>query len=256
MKGKCKLCQEDKDLIKKTHIIPEFLYQYLFDEDHKFVLSKSHELLEPVKKLRFRPTGEYEGGLLCKVCDNEIIGGYESYASSTTFGNTSKPAEVKVHNYHNGKGQSWSVCRDIDYKRFKLFLLSILWRASISTRPLFSEVNLGPHEDIIREMIFHGNAGDESDYPIQIWTTVQNNNFPKDFMFQPRGAMIKGHQDFIFPISGLFINFFVSDLPKQESILEQTIKKANTLIIQHLSREQAYGFTFKYLNLKGPTSHS
>ena len=39
----------------------------------------------------------------------------------------------------------------VKYPAFK-FLLSILWRASVSSKPLFNQIQLGSHEEIIRRM--------------------------------------------------------------------------------------------------------
>lgn len=35
--GSCKLCLEEKILLKKSHIIPEFMYKDLYDENHKLI---------------------------------------------------------------------------------------------------------------------------------------------------------------------------------------------------------------------------
>jgi hypothetical protein len=32
---KCKLCGNNKKLLKKSHIVPDFMYQNLFDEKHR-----------------------------------------------------------------------------------------------------------------------------------------------------------------------------------------------------------------------------
>ncbi len=53
-----------------------------------------------------------------------------------------------------------------DYPSFKLFHLSILFRSSISSLPTFREVNLGVHEERIRQMLLIGDAGYDWEYPI------------------------------------------------------------------------------------------
>ncbi len=42
------------------------------------------------------------------------------------------------------------------YDRLKLVVLSVLWRASVSSLPFFSHVKLGPHEDRIRALLESG----------------------------------------------------------------------------------------------------
>src|SRR5436190_1875058 len=43
---------------------------------------------------------------------------------------------------------------NLDCERFSVFVLSVLWRASVSKRLDFSEVGLGPYEDVVRNVIF------------------------------------------------------------------------------------------------------
>lgn len=250
MKGICKLCGLERDLIKKSHIIPEFMYQYLFDADHKIIVTDTYGLLDKNSKPGYKLTGEYEGEILCNKCDNEIIGQYESYSSKTIFG-TNIPIEIapKVTPYHNAKGQNWSQCENIDYNKYKLFLLSILWRAHISTRPLFKEINLGPHGEIIRQMILNGDAGEEEDYPIVHWTTVHNGAIPTDYVLQPRMIRFKAHRIHIFPISGMFILFYVSNHEKPRGVMDYTIRKNGTMIIEHIPIGQGWSFIAKYLNV-------
>jgi len=53
-----------------------------------------------------------------------------------------------------------------DYTAFKLFHLSILWRASLSSHNFFRAVSLGRYEQKIRHMIWEGEAGPEEHFPI------------------------------------------------------------------------------------------
>ena len=53
----------------------------------------------------------------------------------------------------------------LDYTRFKLFCLSILWRLSVSKMSGLPKISLGPHEKKISEMLLTGNAGGIFDYP-------------------------------------------------------------------------------------------
>lgn len=54
----------------------------------------------------------------------------------------------------------------VPYTEFKLFQLSILFRASVSTLPSFSSTLLGPHESRIRTMLLTSDPGRQSEYPI------------------------------------------------------------------------------------------
>jgi len=55
-------------------------------------------------------------------------------------------------------------CGGIDYKLFKLFQLSLLWRAGVSDRPIFKEVALGRHQEILRRMLLDDDPGESHKY--------------------------------------------------------------------------------------------
>jgi hypothetical protein len=58
------------------------------------------------------------------------------------------------------------VCIQVDYASFKLFHLSVLFRASVTTLPTFSAVALGRHQESIRQMLIKHAAGPSWQYPI------------------------------------------------------------------------------------------
>jgi hypothetical protein len=163
----CRLCLKEKQLIKKSHIIPDFMYRDLYDENHQIFSFNPLELATGKARIKRPSSGDYEGGLLCAACDNNLLGYYENYARKAMYGGLLRQDESPIcENFINNEGVRYSVCKNLDYKKYKLFLLSILWRASISSRPLFDAIKLGDHEEKIRLMILNGNPGDISDYPI------------------------------------------------------------------------------------------
>ncbi len=86
----CKLCTYDKKLLKSSHIIPDFMYYGLFDEKH-FIAPI--DLIE-FKRKKLLPAGFYDYDILCKECDNEVIGKLESYSKIVLYG-----GKGKVENY-------------------------------------------------------------------------------------------------------------------------------------------------------------
>ena len=249
--GICKLCLKDKQLIKKSHIIPEFMYSDLFDENHNYILTTNKEISKKDGRKRYKPTGEYEGEILCADCDNKTLGKFESYASKTLYGNNIPLEQAPVvSNHFNESGTRFSLVKNIDYQKFKLFLLSILWRASISKRPFFEEVSLGPHEDRLRKMLLLENPGEERDYPIQFLTYVNDKRMSRDFIGQPRTLKTEGHRLITFFIAGVFYGFMVSSHPKPEGIMTSTIKKSNELIMLHIPEGKGWEFIAKYIQYK------
>src|SRR5205809_2236864 len=79
----CALCRQERPL-RKSHVIPEFMFKPLYDEKHRFwsvtnVLSKQNRLFQ--KGLREK--------LLCDACEQRLSE-HESYASAVFFGNAVK----------------------------------------------------------------------------------------------------------------------------------------------------------------------
>ena len=154
--GTCRLCLQPRDLVK-SHIYSEFLYADLYDEKHKAVLvMMDQERIQLVQKGIREP-------LLCGECEQHISR-WEQYASEVWFGPDS------LRRRPNRMERSYEVIEGLDLNRFKLFLLSILWRASVCTRTEFSQVQLGPHEARLRELLLNEDPGEAESY--RIWSNA------------------------------------------------------------------------------------
>ena len=56
--------------------------------------------------------------------------------------------------------------KDFDYKLLKLFFISMLWRASITSHECFERISTGPFEEKLRSLILSNNPGDEDDFSV------------------------------------------------------------------------------------------
>ncbi len=242
--GKCKLCKESKELLKKSHIIPDFMYKGLYDEDHKITYATRETFKSNSNKIKRCSSGEYESQILCADCDNKVIGdSLEDYASKIIYGKNLSPRIAPISKeYEASDGTIFTNITNINYTKFKLFLLSILWRASISSRPFFSDIKLGPHEEVIRNMILKGNPGSYTDYPILILSFIKKESVPEDIITKPRKLKTSdGHNTYIFAIGGLVYIFYINakyhKLP--DVVLEYSLKENNNLKIIHLTNRLA-----------------
>ncbi|MCH8304251.1 MAG: hypothetical protein IIB94_03875 [Candidatus Marinimicrobia bacterium] len=206
---KCKLCLEEKPLLKKSHIIPNFMYKGLFTDDHKLFVVSSDD----PSNARYTFTGEYEGNILCKECDNSIIGGYENYAHTVLYGgkNLKEDQYPYVQNMVTRGGINLLYSINIDYAKFKLFLLSFLWKSSISSRPFFNLVNLGKHEEPIRQMLIERNPGESDTYPCMLLTFLNVESVPEDFIGQPQQTLGSSDAPITFLIGGMYYIFYLSN---------------------------------------------
>ncbi len=192
---KCALCHKDK-VLQNSHIIPEFCFQPLYDTLHRF-----HELpSDPEGKECLRQKG-YREPLLCMDCETKFSV-YESYANEVLFIKT-PDGEIL--------GPGLSVIKNIEYRRFKLFLMSLLWRMGVSTLDIFSEVKLGPHEERLRMALLADDPLDKCRYPCFFSAVTIDGKFYQDFMLPPSRVKTGGHTVYRVTIAGLIYSFFVSN---------------------------------------------
>lgn len=192
--GICALCKKHAEL-RQSHIIPEFLYKSMYDDKHRFhVLSSVPDLQDSMAQKGLRER------LLCGACE-ALLSKLERYARGVLSG---------------GEPLGWSKegsavhVSGIDYPRFKLFQLSILWRAGVSSLPMFNRVDLGPHEPILRAMLIAGDAGDETTYPCVTFGLVDDTGERMDMIVQPEKVRVEAHRAYRFIIGGLMWVFFVT----------------------------------------------
>ena len=140
----CKGCGEDKSLIK-AHIIPRSFYMDLRKNENRLDMVSTNIK----QKKGLSRIGEYDHDILCKECD-QFLSKYDDYGKKLLldqFDNFDTLIDGKLIRAY--------VVRNYDYLFLKLFLLSVLWRASISKRTFFKDVNLGDHERHIKDLIFN-----------------------------------------------------------------------------------------------------
>ena len=256
----CKLCEKDKPLIRKSHIIPDFMYKGMFDENDKLVLQPFRQGTVENWEIKKPSDGEYEGGLLCEECDNVLLGHYyEDYASKAMYGGQLPKSECPIFQSCISQHEIGFIkCENLNYHKFKLFLLSILWRASISTRTFFSEINLDKSDaDKIRQMLLAKNGGMVDEFPIFISSYGNNHNLPKQLIAQPR--LITSTESlklYSFMINSYFYFYYVNKpnttLPL--FVTAETIKPSNDLNVIIIPEGKGLDFIFGQFGIKSPDS--
>ncbi|GET33622.1 hypothetical protein PbJCM13498_24850 [Prolixibacter bellariivorans] len=247
----CKLCKNETDLIKKSHIIPEFLYKELYDRSHRMRKFDAIAKAKGIEKVSKPPTGEYEGGLLCRECDGERLGKYESYLGKILV-NSDMPEEQKLHceRIVNETGVEFLKIENIDYRLLKLSLLTILWRSGISSRQTYKEVSLGPYEEKIREQLFEEEPSSDSDIPIVIMSWRNDSELATDVIAQPIKHRKNGKTYYSIILNGYIILYFVSENSIDENLNFFRLKEDNTLSIVHLPRGTGMDFLMNYTGVK------
>lgn len=216
----CRLCHGLKPL-RDSHIIPEFLYSSMYDEKHRFHTLSSDQ----AQKNRLFQKGVREK-LLCDDCEQKFSK-WEGYASLVLSGGTAIVAEQE--------GRLWHLS-EIDYRPFRLFQLSVLWRASISTVDFFANVSLGDHEENIRRLLISSDPGLPWQYGCIMCGLIADNAILADLMIQPDRFKLHGHTAYRFVFGGFMWIFFASNhtppTPIQSAFLSQDGKV--TILVRNI----------------------
>jgi len=194
----CRLCLNKRDL-KNSHIIPEFFYQPLYDKKHRLLVLST-------KKKRPRPM-EQKGvreRLLCGDCETKLSR-WETYAAKVL-------TNIIIPNHDT---EPFITVGDIDYRKFKLFELSVLWRVSVASHDIFKEIDLGPHEERIRSFMHKESTPQADDYGSMKFAIIDDGGIQLDFIYQAQYKYIEGYRVVFLIFGGYVWLFFVSGHSKK-----------------------------------------
>jgi len=208
----CKLCRKSAKL-RYSHILPEFLFSSVYDDLHRTMLVSSSEK----EKLIQKGVREY---LLCQECETKLSC-YEGYAIKVI---------KNIPNFEEDLSSSFIFSNNIDYKLFKLFQLSILWRGSVSRNQMFANIKLGRHEERIRVMLDRENPGRATDYGCFIVRIPEPQKIHRIIM-PAMPERLFGHNGHRFMIGNLFWYFIVSSHSIQEAVRPMFLQETGVLRI-------------------------
>jgi hypothetical protein len=122
----------------EAHIIPQGFGRFVRGDAHNMTITlNSAGYAKP-------PLGQYDDQILCRTCDNQL-GVFDNYALQVC---------KRFKNDHKIMPGGVFELADVDGDRFAKFVLAVLWRGSISSRPDYSDVSLGPYEELARDVLF------------------------------------------------------------------------------------------------------
>jgi hypothetical protein len=168
MESECRLWRTPAELCR-SHILPEFLYRPLYDEKHRFFV-----LNAVVDSQQYAQRGLTEQ-LLCSHCE-QSLGRHEKYAAEVMSG--------RLRHQYRRQGNRITI-ENIDYRRFKLFQLSILWRGSVSSLEFFRLVSLGPLEERLRKMLLRNEPGQPHEFGCAVIFATERGGEISDTFFNP-----------------------------------------------------------------------
>jgi len=191
----CKLCDQEREL-RDSHVIPEFLYTALYDEEHKYyVVSNVHgKSARPLRKgLRER--------LLCTECETRFSR-WETYAANVLYNRNRARCE---------KVDGTIIVDGLDYAQFKLFLLSLIWRAGVSSLPVFAQTQLGPrHEQRLKEMLFTSDPGPFERYGCLVFAVTLDDKPLDGTIYGPQPCFVDNHRCYRLLVRAFLFIYFIS----------------------------------------------
>lgn len=246
--GTCKLCLKEKELIKKSHILSDFLHSDLYDENHKLRQMDVIALSNGIDRESRPSSGSYEGGLLCNVCDNETIGKYETYISNVIKDNLSEGEKINCKKVTNSHGLNFIELSNLNYVKTKLFLLSLLWRAGISTRNEYKEVELGPYSDAIRKQIFENSPSNDDNMQVTIYKFAAGSNY-SSFIGQPRRHKFGHSTAYSIVITGYLIVYHLKENSISQKGYNNRLKENNSIAIIEVPKNMVQKFVLTYTGM-------
>jgi hypothetical protein len=154
---KCKLTGIEGHSVK-AHIIPKSFYR--IDPDER----KPNKIVTNTKGQypRRSPNGIYDSNIVTEEGER-IFSPWDDYAAELLLNKRSDFTEL----FKDDKCVAYQI-ENYDYEKLKLFFLSVLWRTSVSEHVFFKKVNLGRHENIVRDTLLQGKAGDSDWYAVSL----------------------------------------------------------------------------------------
>ena len=164
--NQCRLCGNNNKLIK-AHVIPEaFFREIVIGDEGAHLISGS-----PGELPKRSPIGVYDREILCDQCEVKFgrVDDYGVLVLLKRFHELFLPIinEKRIVGY-----QAENINQDLLLR----FLVSTLWRASVSTQPFYDSIDLGPLESLARQTILNPNTPVPIQFTAMLWSWNPNND--------------------------------------------------------------------------------
>lgn len=153
----------------KSHIIPKSFFE--FDAGNSIILNDKNF----PKRCR---TGLWDNKIVIKDGE-DLLGNLDNYGFQVLIKDQKNFNPI----FDNSNQLIGKYIEEYDYTKFKLFCLSMLWRMSVSKLPELEGVSLGPHENIIKNMILNNDAKEPEAYSVNMFYFFEN--YTKGLLLYP-----------------------------------------------------------------------
>lgn len=200
----CALCLVTTEL-SKSHIIPNSVFRRILQENQGKAITFSDDKQSPIKY----SSDSWWEYLLCCDCESLLNAHYEGYSIALLRGSQGRVT----------RGNHGVTIREANLQRFQLFLMSVYWRAAVSSHPSYSTIFITePFGSEIRKAL-------KNDCPIALrLATIKISRLIdyteggfslsvlKSLIISPFARRVTSGFSFCFLIEGFFIEIFTPGL--------------------------------------------
>jgi len=167
----------------------------MYDEKHRLHVLSALE----GQKDRMAQSGLWER-MLCAPCETKMSR-WERYARHALEGGIELTYE---------RNRDFVYVSNLDYSKFRLFQLSVLWKAHASRLPFFKKVELGKHAELIRNLLLDEQPGRHCRYGCLMFGLRFEGRAFSGVIMQPTIQRLKGHRAYRFVFGGFLWCYLVS----------------------------------------------
>jgi len=251
----CRLCQRVAPL-RSSHILPDFFRDHsgsMYPTGKAGNLQPFTQMIhtQPGRKFPRKQRGFWERKhglveyLLCHDCEQRFSG-LEDYAKRFFYSNTN-PIRLQLPLLEDPFYTA-------DYKRMKLFQLSLLWRASEARGLFFEAVKLeDSHRERLRLMLLNGTPGRDDEYfcamlrlivsPVYQALLAKDGASIETGCFAPVSRNHGAWDSFTFVMGGLVWTFCVSTIGVPEIMRNTYIKDTGRFFLSPMDGD---AFLYEY----------
>jgi hypothetical protein len=196
-----------------------------------------------------RPKGLYDTNILCALCDTTILKDYDDFGKEILF--NQNLISLNDGNFITENDVDTIFTKiNIDAFRFRLFIASIFWRASISKKEFCSAINLNPpNEHKLKQLLLSKDP--QFDFGFGVFVLSLAPQLPKDYLFNFIKVDRKGSFFYAFCAGGIIFcfapdkNLLLNHLRKY---LIQDKTSVHILVINSVS--DSYKILEDFINMK------
>ena len=169
---RCRFCDKHDASPAKSHIIPRSFFGLVRGQEKYSVVMRVSK--KAVTRLHYTQAGIYDSEILCVECEKRFSP-YDAHGFAVF---TEVFQHKKLYLENSGIPCAF-LLPNVDFRLLKLFVLSVLWRASVSRHDFFLGVDLGRrHEEKIKSLISNDTVDGADDYEFVCFHQV-GHTYPK-----------------------------------------------------------------------------